>query len=181
MMSRRRMMMAQSSGEVETYLCRDYSPNGSKFIYTIDGISLANGDYIEISADLTNCSHSNENVISVGDASTLGAWNGNHYHSYRNRAAAGVQYLEISCRYGSSNDSNSRYQQMPLSGNEVLYRIDKNGISYDGILLEPKAGATMYPQLISYLNSVSTISIGSQEGNTRFYGTYNYIKWVKTT
>ena len=180
MISRRRMMMAQSSGEVETYLCRDYSPNGSKFIYTIDGINLANGDYIEISAvlDWVNLSWNNQNVISIGDASTLGAWNGNHYHCY---SKLKNPYFEISARFGNASDSASRYLDFPISGQTVVIRVDKNGIYVDDNYVEPKAGATMYPQLISYLNSVSTISVGSQEGNNRFYGTYNYIKWVKTT
>ena len=175
-MSRRRMMMAQS---FETYLCRDYSPNGEKFIYTIDGINLLNGDYIEISANLDTCTSLNENVISVGDASTLGSWNGNHYHSYRTRKSDGVQFIEITARYGSGvSESASRFLNIQLAGQTVVYRIDKNGISYDGIQLDP-TGTNHYSDLIRYLNSVSTIAVGSQEGNTRFYGTYNYIKWVK--
>lgn len=177
LLMRRRMMITQSGG-AETYLCRNYSPNGSKFIYTIDGINLADGDYIEVSAvlDWVNLSWNNQNIISIGDTSTLGTWNGNHYHCY---SKLKNPYFEVSARFGNGSDSTSRYLDFPISGQTVVIQVNKNGIYVDGNYVEPKEGAVMYPQLITYLNSVSTISVGSQEGAVRFYGTYNYIKWVK--
>lgn len=178
-MAIRRSILLANQG-VETYLCKNYSPNGEKFAFVIDGINLSRGDYIEISADLTNCSHDNENIISVGNPNTINKWYGQQYHSYSKLSSFNdTRSIEISARYRSSPDSTSRFMDLPLQEiNTVTYRIDKNGISYDGKLLSSE-GATQYSQLISYLNSRSVIAVGSQEGTTRFYGTYNYIKWVK--
>ena len=162
--------MEQSSGEVETYLCRDYSPNGSKFIYTIDGINLANGDYIEISADLTNCQYSNENIISLGD--TISAWSGKHFHFYFTQSGKQLQ--------ANALFSSFVRKVFTLQGNEVIILLNKDGIYVNGELWG-QSGQTQYINLMEYLLTVSTISVGSQEGSTRFYGTYNYIKWVKMT
>lgn len=157
------------SGDVETYLCRDYSPNGEKFIYTIAGINLLNGDYIEISADLSGCSRAYENIISIGE--DIGNWFGYHFHCYYTHSSG---LLQLNALAGGLD----RFQPT-IPGNEVIIRIDKNGLSYNGTYWS-QSGYDRYSNLMSHLMTVSSLSVGSQEGNTRFYGTYNYIKWVKT-
>lgn len=167
---RRRVLLHQAkSGGVETYLCRNYSPNGSKFSYTIEGISLSNGDYIEISANTAACYKNNENIISIGE--NIAGWEGYHFHCYYTHSSGVLQVNAL----GPS--TYNRFQPT-IPSNEVIIRIDKDGFSCNGTYWS-QSGQTQYSNLMSHLLTVSNISVGSQEGNTRFYGTYNYIKWVK--
>ena len=71
----------------EIYLRQNYSPNGAKWVDVVSNFNFNRGDYIEIKANLSNCTATNENIISVGD--TIDEWNQytGGYHSYYTRSS----------------------------------------------------------------------------------------------
>lgn len=169
-------------GEEElTYLYQDYSPAGEKFSKD-SSINFSAGDYIELEMNLSACTSSAENVISVG--SNIDVWTGTHYHCYYNRSTNKLQINAMangkysSCDYTPTTDT-------------VVIRVDKNGMTVNGALLQQtdfngtnaSAGGntgTYYTETIPLIAAMTTITVGSMEGNTRSNATYNYIKVVRS-
>ena len=58
-----------------------------KWVDVVSNFNFNRGDYIEIKANLSNCTATNENIISVGD--TIDEWNQytGGYHSYYTRSS----------------------------------------------------------------------------------------------
>lgn len=148
-----------------TYIYQDYSPNGQSFSHSLNNVSLSNGDYIEVSMDLTNCSHTNEDCLSVGN--TIKTWGTtDSFHMYY---TASTTTMTIETK-------NIKITKTDL-GNTVTVLISKDGIFFNGTEWETQD--SNYTTLMEYLCDDNPILIGSVEGKTRFYGTYNYIRWVK--
>lgn len=148
----------------ETYLRQNYSPNGSKWTDVVTGFDFNRGDYIEIKANLSNCSAANENIISVGD--TIAEWNQytGGYHSYYTRSS---NYFEANSLLPTGQEG--RQSINPTTPSSVTILINKNGFHVNGTKLVTN----------SRIAELSRLEIGSQEGAGRSKATYEYIKVVK--
>lgn len=148
----------------ETYLRQNYSPNGSKWTDVVTGFDFNRGDYIEIKANLSNCSAANENIISVGD--TIAEWNQytGGYHSYYTRSS---NYFEVNSLLPTSQEG--RQSISPTTPSSVTILINKNGFHVNGTKLVTN----------SRITELNRLEIGSQEGTGRSKATYEYIKVVK--
>lgn len=140
----------------ETVLRSNYSPNGEGWADDVI-INFANGDYIEISVDTSNCYLTNENIISVGNS--ISQWLQVGYHVY---------YKSGVLQFNSVNGSAYEQFDINITDNTNIIRIDSNGISLNGTII------TTCPKLANE----TYIQVGSLEGNTRSFATYNYIKVV---
>lgn len=148
----------------ETYLRQNYSPNGSKWTDVVTGFDFNRGDYIEIKANLSNCSAANENIISVGD--TIAEWNQytGGYHSYYTRSS---NYFEANSLLPTGQEG--RQSISPTTPSSVTILINKNGFHVNGTKLVTN----------SRITELNRLEIGSQEGTGRSKATYEYIKVVK--
>ena len=161
----------------EYILAQNYSPNGAKFTYTAP-ISLADGNYIEISIDLSTVTGTKENILSVGQNINTwqGANTGSRFHMYltaSNRTKLSVDLIK---------DTKAMRPTYTLSGNSLLVKVDRSGVWLDGSLFlfdtEPRITPTLsYDEGIAGLLGLSSFDIGSQEGSNRSHATYNYIKY----
>lgn len=140
----------------ETILRSNYSPNGEGWADDVI-LNFANGDYIEISVDTSNCYLKNENIISVGNS--ISQWSQVGYHVYY---SSGV--LQFNSMNGSAYDQ----LNVNITDNTNIIHIDSNGISLNGTVI------TTCPKLANE----TYIQVGSLEGYTRSFATYNYIKVV---
>lgn len=140
----------------ETILRSNYSPNGETWADDVS-INFTNGDYIEISIDTSNCYYKNENIISVGN--NIAQWLQVGYHVY---------YTSGVIQFNSMDGSAYQQFDINITDNTNIIRIDSNGISLNGTVI------TTCPKL----SNETYIQVGSQEGSTRSFATYNYIKVV---
>lgn len=154
-----------SSGD-EKIVYQNFSPNGESFS-KLAGINFGAGDYIEASIDLSTCTGSKENILSIGDI--IAAFNGpNCYHFYFTKSGAGgsmIRYLIASGTSGAALTST-------LTSTNLIIKINSEGCYFNGELMEMQNENTEFIAL-------SALQIGSMEGNVRSKATYNYIKVVR--
>ena len=148
----------------ETYLRQNFTPNGSSWYDEVTEFDFNRGDYVEIKVDLSRCSDSNENIISIGDSVAL--WNQytGGYHSYYTRSN---NALEVNSLLSSTQED--RKTVYPSDSSSVIMLINKNGFHVNGTKVVSN----------SRINELTRIEIGSEEGDTRSNATYEYIKIVK--
>ena len=122
------------------------------------------GDYIEIKVDLSNCISANENIISVGDS--INNWNQSTggYHAYYTASSNSFEVNSL-----ISTGQEGRAYSYPTDRSSVTIIVDKYGCHVDGELIVEN----------SRINDLSSVQVGSAEGNTRSNATYEYIKVVK--
>lgn len=162
----------------EHILAENYSPNGAKFIYTAP-IYLRDGQYIEVSIDVSGVTGTKENILGIGQS--IDKWSA---------AGSGPRiqmYLTASDKSALSTDliNNTLFLRptYALSGTTLIVRLDESGLWLNGSLYlfnTPPYRATPtldYDVGMSALLSLTTFSIGSQEGSNRSHATYNYIKY----
>ena len=148
----------------ETYLRQNYSPNGAKWVDVVSNFDFNRGDYIEIKANLSNCTATNENIISVGD--TIDEWNQytGGYHSYYTRSSNSFEANSL-----LPTGQEGRQTISPTTPSSVTILINKNGFHVNGTKLVTN----------SRIAELNGLEIGSQEGTGRSKATYEYIKVVK--
>ena len=148
----------------EIYLYRNYSPNNAKWTDVITDFDFNRGDYIEIKVDLSGCSATNENIISIGD--TISAWNQytGGYHSYYTRSS---NSFEVNSLLPTGQEG--RQTTYPADPSNVVILVNKNGFHINGTKIVQN----------SRIAELNRIEIGSEEGNGRSKATYEYIKFVK--
>lgn len=122
-------------------------------------LNLGNGDYIEMSIDLSNCSGTWENIISVGDS--ISNWHQEvaGWHLYY---TAQTNTLQIN----SLVKTESNAIELTLSSTSVIIKFMQDQIFVDGVSRATNSAIT----------SVSDFEIGSMEGYVRSNAVYNYIK-----
>lgn len=161
-------------------LAENYTPNGAKFIYTAP-ISLTNGNYIEVSIDVSTVTGNKENILSIGE--NISVW------SAANSGYRTHMYLTASSRTKVSidlmHDTKSLRPTYTLSGTLLLLRLDEYGVWINGehFLYDTDLRSTptlTYEEGMAGLTSLLSYDIGSQEGSNRSHATYNYIKYVTT-
>jgi hypothetical protein len=148
---------------IETYLRRNFRPQGGKWTDEVADFNFGRGDYIEIKVDLSACSDTNENIISIGDS--IPNWNQyvGGYHSYY---TASSNSLEVNSLIAASQEG--REYSYPVDESNVTLVVDADGFHVDGQLLVQN----------SRIGELSKIQIGSAEGNARSNAVYEYIKVV---
>lgn len=146
----------------ETIIRENYSPNGAEWVDT-ETINFANGDYIEVSIDLSGCVNTNENILSVGD--DISVWSApiGVYHLYYTRSTG---TLEVNSVLGGGIARDN----IAITDNVVVIKVNSDGLYVNGNLKVSNGGVT----------NVTNIEIGSAEGVTRSNATYNYVKVVKS-
>lgn len=163
---------------VEHVLAENYTPDGVTFKYTIPSISFANGDYIEISIDLSTVSGTKENILSVGQ--NIDVWQGSNTGPRMHNYVTATNKQKISVDL--INNTNTRRPTYNSPGTDYLVTINKRGVYLNGVLFDFNNGLRATPTLdyqvgIAALLSLTTVDIGSQEGSNRSHATYNYIKY----
>jgi hypothetical protein len=111
-----------------TFLRENYMPMGSTWMDTAD-LDLNNGDYIEISVNLSSCYGTNENIISIGDNITGWEQNVAGYHIYFTKGSGNSGTMEIWSFIGSN--SNRRTITVSTSTATII-KLDSNGVSVNG-------------------------------------------------
>ncbi len=150
-----------------------YAPAGSAFTWTTD-IDW-NTQKLVAAIDVTGCTGSYENILSVGYP--ISSWNGANFHLYYTRSSKTLQVNY--CNAGG----NPIRMQKTVDADELLVEITKaggitvngeawnytNDNSYSGDLTEDMS-------VYSDLWNLTSIQVGSQEGSTRSNATYKYVR-----
>ncbi len=153
-----------------------YSPNGSSFVQTasIDW----DKQYIKAVIDLSSCGSysSNENVLSVG--SDISAWKVGGFHFYYTKSAGRLKAdflttdgahpisAEIFNISGVVEIVFSKEKGFTVNGQQYNIKYDSNNSVID------ENWANTYAPFFA----LSTVEVGSQEGGTRSWATYNSVQ-----
>ncbi len=153
------------AADTRTTLWSNYSPNGSTFIKSVN-IDFAKGDYIEAEIDLSNCTGTNENILSVG--TNIGEWYG--YYNIHLFYTASSKHLELNW---VQQKVNAVKDTITLSSTTLKVKIASNGIYINDELQSKYTSSTLTNW--STLMSQSSVQIGSTQGDTRSYATYTSV------
>lgn len=152
--------------ETRTTLWSNYSPNGSTFSKT-ESIDFSSGDYIEAEIDLTNCgtSVSLQNLISFGDDIAnwnTGAYNLHLYYTHSSKSLV-IDYLTAG---GTKQETTTT-----LSSTTLKLKLSSEGLSVNGT-------TTVDASTLSGLLTLTSIQVGSAQGDNHSYATYNDVSIV---
>lgn len=162
---------------VEHILAENYNPNGQKFKFTAP-IAIENGQWIEISIDLTTVTGTKENIISIGQ--TIDVWQGANtgprIHMYD--TAPSIRTISTDLIL----DTKTRRPTYSATVDSLLLRLDRRGLTINGSLYLFDKALRATPTLdyqtgMDALLALTSFDIGSQEGSNRSHATYNYIKY----
>lgn len=154
------------AAETKTVLWENYSPNGAKFSKT-QNIDF-NHQWIEAEIDLSNCGTSVllQNIISFGDDiaqwSTSGKYNLHLYYT------PSIKQLEIDYL---PNGGGRDQTLVTLSSTTLKLKLSSEGLAVNGVVQKNASS-------LSNLLALSSISIGSQQGDNRSYATYKSVSIV---
>ncbi len=153
--------------ETKTTLQSSYSPAGSTFSNTTSIDWTTQKIYAKI--DLSGCgtTYSLQNIISFGD--DIANWNTGAYnlHLYYT-AESKLLVMDYLTQGGTKNETT-----VTLSSTTLELTLSSEGLAVNG---ETKVSASN----LSGLLSLSSISVGSQQGSSRSYATYNEISVITT-
>lgn len=149
-------------GANEVYLRQNYSPNGTSWSDAAT-VNWDNGDYVEVKVDVSGCTGSMENIISLGN--NIGQWANFGYHVYW-------------------DNTESQVEVNWMTGEGAGYRKTFNITDVNNIIMQfRKTSVTVNTETSAYSTDASinsdSIYVGSQEGSSRSNATYEYIKVVR--
>ena len=154
------------AADTKTALWTNYSPNGSSFskTQTID----FNTQSIEAEIDLSNCgtTYSLQNILSIGN--DIAAWTTEGKYNLHMYYTASSKELEIDYL---PNGGGRKQTLVTLSATTLNLKLSDEGLSVNGDI---KVAASS----ISPLLALTSVSIGSQQGNNRSYATYKSVNMV---
>ena len=154
------------AAERKTVLWEKYSPNGDTFskTQTID----FSFQWIEAEIDLSNCgtSVSLQNIISFGN--DIAQWNTSGKYNLHLYYTASTKQLEIDYL---ANGGDRDQTLVTLSSTTLKLKLSSEGLAVNG---EIKKNASS----LSNLLALSSISIGSKQGDNRSYATYKSVNIV---
>ena len=154
------------AAERKTVLWEKYSPNGDTFskTQTID----FSFQWIEAEIDLSNCgtSVSLQNIISFGN--DIAQWNTSGKYNLHLYYTASTKQLEIDYL---ANGGDRDQTLVTLSSTTLKLKLSSEGLAVNG---EIKKNASS----LSNLLALSSISIGSEQGDNRSYATYKSVNIV---
>ena len=154
------------AADTKTALWTNYSPNGSSFskTQTID----FNTQSIEAEIDLSNCgtTYSLQNILSIGNDiaewSTKGKYNLHMYYTASSKQLE-IDYLP--------NGGGREQTLVTLTSTTLNLKLSAEGLSVNGVI-QVEASS------ISPLLALTSVSIGSQQGDNRSYATYKSVNVV---
>ncbi len=154
------------AADTKTTLWENYSPNGSSFskTQTID----FNTQSIEAEIDLSNCgtAYSLQNILSIGNDiaawKTSGKYNLHMYYTASSKVLI-IDYL--------ANGADKVETPVTLTSTTLNLKLSAKGLYVNGVV-QVEASS------ISQLLALTSVSIGSQQGNNRSYATYNSVNVV---
>ena len=146
----------------------NYAPNGAKFNWP----ATINWDTqkLVVAVDASTCSSylQNEGILSVGQ--DIASWSGTHFHFYYTRYSNNLQI-----NYLGSTGVRHDYT---VSGDDLVFEFSKEkGVTVNG--QDFNYGVTTdFASAYADFFAMNNIEVGSQEGNTRSYATYKYVRVV---
>ena len=154
------------AADTKTALWTNYSPNGSSFskTQTID----FNTQSIEAEIDLSNCgtTYRLQNILSIGNDiaewSTKGKYNLHMYYTASSKQLE-IDYLP--------NGGGREQTLVTLTSTTLNLKLSAEGLSVNGVI-QVEASS------ISPLLALTSVSIGSQQGDNRSYATYKSVNVV---
>ena len=149
------------AAEKKTTLWSNYSPSGTTFSQTTS-IDFSRGDYIEAEIDLSTCgtSVSLQNLISFGD--DIAEWNSGKYNLHLYYTHSGKSLLMDYLTKGGDKQETTT----TLSSTTLKLKLSSEGLSVNGT-------TAITASTISGLLSLTSIQVGSQQGDNHSYATYN--------
>ena len=154
------------AADTKTALWTNYSPNGSSFskTQTID----FNTQSIEAEIDLSSCksTSTNECILSIG--SGISSWfsdNTYHIHLYYTKSSSTLQV-----NYLKGKQNPIRKDEKTTSGT-IKVKLSIDGLTINGTSYGSQSD-------LSDLLALSSVEIGSTEGNNRSYATYKSVNVV---
>ena len=154
------------AADTKTALWTNYSPNGSSFskTQTID----FNTQSIEAEIDLSNCgtTYSLQNILSIGN--DIAAWSTSGKYNLHMYYTASSKELEIDYL---PNGGGREQTLVTLTSTTLNLKLSAEGLSVNGVV---KVAASSISQLLA----LTSVSIGSQQGNNRSYATYKSVNVV---
>ncbi len=153
--------------ETKTTLQSSYSPAGSTFSNTTSIDWTKQKIYANI--DLSGCgtTYSLQNIISFGD--DIANWNSGAYnlHLYYTAESKSL-VMDYLTQGGTKNETT-----VTLSSTTLELTLSSEGLAVNG-------ETTVSASTLSGLLSLSSISVGSQQGSSRSYATYDEISVITT-
>ena len=157
------------AADTKTALWTNYSPNGSSFskTQTID----FNTQSIEAEIDLSSCksTSTNECILSIG--SGISSWfsdNTYHIHLYYTKSSS---TLQVNYLKGKKNPIR---ENVTNTSGTIKVKLSIDGLTINGTSYGSQSD-------LSDLLALSSVEIGSTEGNSRSYATYNSVNVVTTS
>ena len=153
--------------ETKSYLVTSgYAPNGSSFSNSVSNMDWDNQS-IYAKIDLSGCgtTYSLQNIISFGD--DIANWNSGNYnlHIYYTKSS-NLLTMDYLTKGGTKNETT-----VTLTSTTLELKLSSEGLAVNG---ETKISAST----LSGLLSLSSISVGSQQGSNRSYATYTELSLV---
>lgn len=161
----------------EHIIVENYSPNGSTFSYNVP-IGLEDGQWIEVSINISGITTIKENIISFGeDIGTPSTTTGYNIHCNTSQTQSQIQHLlRLYLAIGKTTKSGLEVPISPQSGNIVL-KLNAQGLWINDEKVVVNDGGFLQ-NIIDYFASTPThFEVGSREGTTRSTALYNYIKY----
>lgn len=157
------VLFGMGQAMADTTLWSNYAPNGDSFSQTTT-IDFTNQS-IKAEIDLSSCSSSKtwENILSIGTG--ISSWNGYYnVHLYYTASSKTLQLNWV------NQQSNSIQTDITLSSTTLTVELSSAGLSINGEVHSSYTGT-----VLSDLLSQTSVSIGSTQGETRSWATYNYV------
>ena len=149
-----------------------YAPAGEKFAW--DAAIDWNTQKLVAAIDVTGCTGTNEDILSLG--SNIDSWAGVHFHLYYTRSSNTLQvnYLDL-------EKGNTVRKDVVVAGDELLVEISKAaGLTVNGesmnYLNESGELTEDYENVYKELWALTNVTFGSQEGGGRSHATYKYVR-----
>ena len=154
------------AADTKTALWTNYSPNGSKFSQTTT-INFKTQS-IEAEIDLSNCgtTYSLQNILSIGN--DIAAWTTEGKYNLHMYYTASSKQLEIDYL---PNGGGREQTLVTLTSTTLNLKLSAEGLSVNGVI-QVEASS------ISPLLALTSVSIGSQQGDNRSYATYKSVNVV---
>ncbi len=148
-----------------------YAPAGEKFAW--DAAIDWNTQKLVAAIDVTGCTGTNEDILSLG--SNIDSWAGVHFHLYYTRSSNTLQvnYLDL-------EKGNIVRKDVVVAGDELLIEISKAaGITVNGNSVNYLSSGELtedYENVYKELWALTNVTFGSQEGDGRSHATYKYVR-----
>lgn len=155
------------AAKADTNLWTNYSPGGQSFSNTNVSIDFST-QYLEAVIDISGCTGTNENILSLGQS--IGKWGksdsggqGNVIHIYRKAASTVNVWCFNNYEEKVHNDNISVSDE-----SSVTIKLSSDGLFVNGTQI-------VTADECSAILALSTIEVGSLEGNTRSNATYKSV------